>query len=338
MIYISIMDDLIAEITSRMAESKNYADDFLLMNNKYSPIKLSDKNFNSILNARLLNLLFVDGGNAVLFESAGFCLGFIRVSGIVYSENKRVERKFKEYHVFIYEKDGKFFVKTFPENSFNKMTFDPDDESIRNGIERANPSRILSIIRRLAEIECAYSLDSEKVDAIILDGTLESRYPFETSYMNKLSLTKKTCSIGKTCSLTTNLGVSITKRLNDFHKYSNTWYYYPIVSNNNPSHNAEIYFSKLHAKSDYVFRVEIQREFSKNVNDLFYSLCENSKDSVFLGYPYGFVDVDQHARISEDEKKMLQIKFSSKMGKEWTEFSKHLKSMDAHGILDKIRF
>jgi len=340
------MDELIKELRN-IVSKKDLSDDYLLMNSKYISLKIESKNFHDIIpinnhNTNIVSskkVLFVDGGNTVLFESADFCIAFIRVGGIVYSQNRRISRKSHEFYMFVKETSGKYSVKTYPETSFNNMMFDPEDESLRSGLEKCSVARIVSVIRRLAEIEYAALFCSDietDVSYIVMDGTLEARYPFEDTYLAKLLAFGKTCALSKTCILTTKNGISITKKLFDLH--NKLWYYFPIVTNNNPKHDAELYFVKLNDKTNYVFRFEIQKNFEGNVEELFSLLVANSNDPIFLGYPYGLIDVDQYVRISDDESRLLQTKLSVKLGKDWNELSKHLNSTNAHSILDKIKF
>ncbi|MGV8150286.1 MAG: DNA double-strand break repair nuclease NurA [Candidatus Woesearchaeota archaeon] len=316
------MDELIRKLKGIKNDSSLGA--HILMNKNYSPIIIDENNFHDI---ELFDepITFIDGGQAVLFESAGFCLGFIRVAALKYSSNKRIFKDIEEFHVLVLANDGMFSVNTFPKNELDNLKIDPENESLRNGVERASPSKIISVIRRLAELKKA----NDYVN-VILDGTLEARYPHELSYITNL---KNASALSKTCSLITNTGdgiVTYLKSMND-----NSWYYYPIVQNNNKNHPSEIFFVKLNKNSDYVFRFEHKGEIAKKIIG---TLAKNSIDPTFLGYPYGLVDVDQYARISEQEKKMLQTQISVKLGSEWKNFSKNLKSMNAHEILDNIRF
>ena len=333
------MDRLVNDLKN-VAMKKDKGEDYLLMNSKYVPYKIEVKNFHNILpNNEVKKILFVDGGNTVLLDSAAFCVSFIRVCGVTYFANKRINKSMKEFYLLVKETNGKYYVKTYPETSFNSMVFDPEDELLKNGSDKCNVTRIVSIIRRFAEIEYAYS-NSNDIDYILLDGTLEARYPFEEEYLSRLCAVGKACSLSKTCTLTTRNGLSMTKKLLDISHESihAMWHYYPAVVNNNPKHAAELYFVKLHNKTDYVFRFEVQKNFSGDVRELFFTLALNSSDPIFLGYPYGLIDVDQNARVSDDESRLLQTKLSVKMGKDWNELSKHINSTNAHSILDKIKF
>jgi hypothetical protein len=333
------MDELIRELRN-ITSKKDVSDDYLSMNSRYISLKIEPKNFHEIISGKIpKKILFVDGGNSVLFESAEFCIAFIRIGGIVYSSNKKISRKSNEFYLFVKEINRKYSVKTYPETSFNNMNFDPDDESLRSGFEKCNVTRIVSVIRRLAEIEYA-AAQSKDVDYVMMDGTFEARYPFEDTYLNKLFSSGKTCALSKTCTLTTKNGLSVTKKLLDIgseNKFG-LWYYHPIVTSNNSKHDAEIYFIKLNAKCDYVFRFEIQKNFTENISELLAMLVYNSNDPIFLGYPYGLIDVDQYVRVSDDESRLLRTKLSVKLGKDWNELSKHINSMNAHSILDKIKF
>ncbi|MGV8171183.1 MAG: DNA double-strand break repair nuclease NurA [Candidatus Woesearchaeota archaeon] len=329
------MDELVKELKN-IAPKRDIDDEYLLMNSRYIPLKIELKNFHEIPSKKSdKRILFVDGGSSILFESAGFCIGIIRIGGIVYSSTKRVKRSSEEFYILIKEINERYYITTYPETSFSDIAFNPEDESLKNGLEKCSISKIISIIRRFAEIDYAYKHSSD-ADYTLLDGTLEARYPLEEKYLEKLFATGKACALSKTCSLTTKNGLSIIKILYDMNEKS--WYYHPIIINNNSRHGAEIYFVKLHEKSRYVFRFEVQKNFSKDIEELLSEIYMNSKDPIFLGYPYGLIDVDQYARVSDEESELLRTKMSMRLGKDWSEFSRHLNSMNAHSILDKIKF
>jgi len=336
------MDELVKDLKN-IASKKGEGEEYLSMNSKYIPIMVETKNFHEIptleTEYKAKKILFVDGGNSILFESAAFCIGFIRIGGIFYQDNNRSGKVSEEFYIFVKEDDGKYAVKTYPETSFNNISFDPEDESLKNGLERCDVSRVISVIRRFAEIDHAYR-HSKDIDYILLDGTLEARYPLEDKYLEKLHSTGKACSLSKTCSLTTKNGLGITKLLDDSGNMTNmkSWYYNPIVVNKNPRHRSDIYFVKLNQGSKYVFRFEIQEGFKQDREGLFAILSINSKDPIFLGYPYGLIDVDQYVRVSDEESELLRTKMSVKFGKDWNDFSKHLNGVNAHSVLDKIKF
>jgi hypothetical protein len=329
------MDELVKDMKG-IDVVDDLKDDYLSMNSKYVPVLIELKNFHKISPKKSdKKMLFVDGGNSILFESASFCIGLVRVGAILYSKNVRVSRNSKEFYVLVKIRNGEYSVNTYPKTSFDGLMFNPEDESLRDGIEKCSLSRIISVIRRFIEIEFAYE-NSDSADYILMDGTLEARYPSEDRYMEKLLSAGKTCALSKTCSLVTRNGIGIIHKLSNIG--TGAWYYYPIVKSNNPLHKSEIYFIKLNRDSAYSFRFEIQQGFKGNPEEAIGMLAANSNDPIFLGYPYGLIDVDQYARISDEESKLARTKLSVKMGKDWNKFSKGLTSTNAHVILDKIRF
>jgi hypothetical protein len=335
------MDELVKDM-KKIDVVDDSRDDYLSMNSKYIPLLIESKNFHEILPKKDdTKILFVDGGNSILFESASFCIGLVRVGAILYFMNVRASRDSKEFYVLVQIKNKEYSVNTYPKTSFDGLMFNPEDESLREGIEKCSPSKIISVIRKFMEIEFAYE-NSSDADYILMDGTLEARYPLEDKYLEKLMSTGKVCALSKTCSLVTKNGASIIRKLSEISEMcgigKSAWCYNPIVKNNNPLHKSEIYFVKLNPKSAYAFRFEIQQGFIGNPEKLIRMLAANSNDPIFLGYPYGLIDVDQYARISDEESRLACTKLSVKMGKNWNEFSKNLTSTNAHTILDKIRF
>lgn len=258
-------------------------------------------------------LTFIDGGQAVLFEGAGFCIGFIRVAAITYENNKRISRDIQEFHVSVSTDGLAYNVKTFPKTRFDGMQFKETDPT-------QSCSTMLSNIRRIAELATAGRYKNP-----ILDGTLEIRYPFEKEFLEGIG---SASAIAKTCSLTTTKGAGICDVLRAMRQGS--WIYTLMPG--------KIYFVKLNEHSNYVFRFEDIGHTSATLNAIISTLSLNSNDAVFRGYPYGLIDADHVARVSEQEKTMLQTKISTGLGHDWNRVRAMLTSLDAHSVLDNIKF
>jgi hypothetical protein len=140
------------------------------------------------------------------------------------------------------------------------------------------------------------------------------------------------CSVAKASSLLTRSGRSLVNALK---KLSNLdeWYYYPIVKIEDSEHKAEMFFTKLNAKAEHIFRFEVFKDSEYDVDELLSLLRDNSKDPVFLGYPYGLIEADKFARVSNDEKGYYQMMIRSFLGNELDESESILNS---HDILDSI--
>ena len=65
-------------------------------------------------------------------------------------------------------------------------------------------------------------------------------------------------------------------------------------------------------------------------------MAGNCTDPIFIGYPYGLVEADRVARVSNHEKESLKTMFMVKLRNKNVE--KYLSSVNAHDILDRISF
>jgi len=65
-------------------------------------------------------------------------------------------------------------------------------------------------------------------------------------------------------------------------------------------------------------------------------LKENSRDPVFLGYPYGLIEADRFSRISNQEKERLRLQLKLAFGRDYKRIEEFENSLNAHDILDSI--
>ena len=179
-------------------------------------------------------------------------------------------------------------------------------------MERAPITKVANIARRFAELKLATQIKS---DFIILDGTLEKTFNQEEKYLTLLPFNVSV--LAKTSSLFTTLGNSPVVLLNKIGPQG-CWCYFV---------NDTTAFVKLHSQARHVFRFEGNKEILP-------LLLENSSDALFLGYPYGLIFADKVARVSDEEKQALRMKFL--LCKENREIVDYLQATNAHSILDKF--
>lgn len=339
---------------------------------RYTQRDFSTKFFHPIPNIECQSTLsFIDGGNSPIYESPNVSIHLSRIYFNLFKNKKRVNPKFlpqrMEFYIICYTivEGSRIFYETelVPINNdwtqylpdVIGMKFDTFDPSLMSGRFRTPIRRIAETVRKFAEWKMAGLIAEHELiegDVVIRDGTLQTSVTNERLYSNdamKYVIKNNVILLGlaKTSSLFTSTGfplfAAISEIAEDSDYKKDAWYYYPIVEINQPDHRAEMYAVKLHSKSEYVFRLEILKDQAKKMKKMeiekyICSLAENAKGSCFPGYPYGLIDADRFARVSENETlaQNLQL-FSFASGSDVLErLKKCLKTSDAHEFLNKI--
>lgn len=289
---------------------------------KHNAAVFTAKNFTNINANGKGSIAFVDGGNAEILKAPNFSLQLCRIACCIFENSKRIKQEKHEFFVLVNVNDNKFVVKTFGDDI--NLVFDIDDENFKEGKSRGSASNVVNAVRRFAELKLAASLNA---DVIVLDGSLQQNYTFEDKFMKELK-NKKIIGFCKTTSLLTKTGNSVSALMN-LHK--GKFAYHPVAELFDDSYNANICFARLHENSKYVFKIDFPKEIDNNILSL---LAENSKDPVFLGYPYGLVLADKLARVSNDEAEYLRTRLFSRIKND--DLLRYLNALNAHEILDKI--
>ncbi len=338
--------EMIENIINSLKEGLKEKGEYVQFNDSsYKPTKISKENFHEIKDiSEIRKIAFVDGGNAEILKAANFSLQLIRVYYSIYKE-KRVKSGKKEFYVLIRatNKDKDIIYETqFFGLDKDKIKFDSFDDTIRQGRHRVSISSIGNVIRRFMEIETAKDvineLDSD--DVILLDGDLKASVTNEIEYLDllyKKAVENKIviCALAKTSELFTEKGNALVPILNEIAP-DKEWYYYPLVEMNNKNHKVDMYIVKLNESSRYVFKFEIFNGVRYNKDGVLALLKNNSKDAVFLGYPYGLIEADKFARVSNRERDYLKTIFLTKLGKDNEKIAQYLNTVNTHNILDSI--
>ena len=291
---------------------------------------------------------FVDGGNAEILGSANFSLNLMRACCAVYQHNKKISVKKFEFIAFIQSvaENNEICYKASYFGAKNplkleELSFSSFDHTLMLGINRAEISSVANAIRRFAELKLARLISDEKIaDVIVLDGNLQSTLTNENKYLSELY---ESCSrnnvtltaLSKTTSLFTDNGNLLSAVLGNISNIP-AWFYHPIAEINNSNHKAEMFFAKFHDKSRHIFRFEIFNIQKAKAQETINALSGNCVDPIFIGYPYGLVEADRIARVSNQEKESLKTMFLVKLRNK--NIDKYLSSANAHEILDKISF
>jgi len=135
-----LMNSIIKAIESSTSKQSQYA---VFGDKEYESIKIDKRNFHQIPNLKNNNkIAFIDGGNAEIFAASNLSLQLIRVYYTVYKSNKRVSFKKKEFYILIKsnanEKRIYYNIEIFGDSNLGKLNFDSEDETLKQGINRAN--------------------------------------------------------------------------------------------------------------------------------------------------------------------------------------------------------
>lgn len=337
-------DSIIRQILEKISIKNDIKGESISFSDRrYKAFELDKKNFHGIERAMTdRKIAFVDGGNADILNLGDLSLQLVRVYYNIFHKSKKIDSKRLDFHVLVQAtgKDDKigYSVEISPNNLLGSLMFDSFDNTLSEGKHRIKVSRIGEAVRRFLELDLAKIVVDrlDKGDIIVLDGSLEASMTNEADFFDGLfqkALEKGIIISGlsKACTLLTNKGNSVLSVLKAISP-AGCWYYYPAADINSEEHQADLFFARLDRNSRYIFKVEIFKENSYSPDEVFSLLKENSKDPVFLGYPYGLIDADRFARVSNNEKEYLKTMLMVRLKREDLEE----KSVDAHKVLDSI--
>jgi NurA domain len=310
-------------------------------------------------------LAFVDGGNLEILGAPNFSVQLNRVYACVWKNNARqaLLRTSKiEFYSAISSKlnNGEIEYETIivPSKASDSillpdpldLTFNSFDKTITNGTQRADISRVASIARNFAEWKFAAMVSEalQEGDVLVMDGSLQTQFKNEWKYFRNLEdATQKQgvilSSLSKTSTLFTTTGLSLLGAISQFARnegITGEWYH-PVFES--PKHHIFGHVVKLKSFSEWVFRLDIQRDqylklSDEELNEILSLFCSNSSDAAFPGYPYGCIDSDNFSRVSEEEVEYYRAVLISHISamQKLEKFRFHIRAGDAHDMLNLL--
>ena len=322
------------QLLSKIAKRK-IPDDYGFPNiSGAEPVPLGVENFHSIEeNNGNVKLCFVDGGNNHIVIYPGGSIDIVRLYYSAFSEGKKVE--FGRYDFVLesrYKVNEKVYSVTIHDlNSSNLIEkhMEIDEKYLKEGVRE-----IAGFIRRMGEWLLVEKI-GKKCDYVVRDGSLQTTEKGEGEWQERaLKSVKGIIGISKTCSLLTTKGYSLVAAIHHLalkNGIGGTWYYNPVARNISTI-RGDMFVIKLHPYSQYVFRSEVYPE--SLAEDILSYLIPISSDPTFLGYPYGLIDADINARVSDEEIKTYRTMISDYLD----EFSRlEINSMNAHDIISEVK-
>lgn len=300
------------------------------------PVPLSIENFHNLEEIRGLKMGFVDGGNNIIFLSPAQAIHMIRLYYSIFEDGKKVEHG---RYTFILDTQfdparDTFRVKIYDVDSSGLL---PESMEIKSDEidEREKIKGVGAYIRRIGEwLLLGRVLD--KCDMVVRDGSLQTGERREAEFANRVFENvgdKVIIGFSKTCSIVTEKGYSLLASIHHLSKKNGIeapWYYNPIAKNISTI-KGDMFVVKLHPFSDYVFRVEVYPEDKARMLG---ALIPMANDPIFIGYPYGLIDADVYARISDEEAKMYKgILYNS--ADEFTRMQAN--AMNSHDLISGVK-
>ncbi|NPA75281.1 MAG: hypothetical protein GXO25_04280 [Euryarchaeota archaeon] len=301
------------------------------------PVPISKSNF-KFIDAIPARLCFVDGGNSHLFLAPGHAIHMVRLYASLFDGNTRK----KEWR-YTYIIDARYLPD---KNRYRARIYDIDGSGIYPEEVMYIPEHIMkderikgvgAYMRRIGE----WLLTKEIVDEcefIVRDGALQTGEKEEGIYASAVIAHmrdgKGIVGLSKTCTLLTDRGYSLVAAVHHTAERAGIrapWYYNPLARGIDSIYG-DMYVVKLHPASRYAFRAEVYPE--SLAERIFAALVVHSNDPEFLGYPYGLLDADIHARISDEEAKMYRTMLYDYVD----EFSElEMNTLNAHDIISEVR-
>lgn len=290
-------------------------------------------------------IVFIDGGQAELLKGVSFSLQLIRAVAAIFKNNKKIRTKVDEFFVLINAvKDMErieYRTQIFPVkgDAIEGTRFDSFDATIRDGVERADISKVGDVVRRFAELDLARRIVDEldRGDVIVLDGSLKCLVTGEKERMQRLCDRADergviVSALAKTAKIFDDNGGCLISGVGRVSSKLGYAWYYPLAGIK--SYGG--FIVKLNKNSKYLFEFNIFNKQRDKAEDVLSLLRAYSKDVVFPGYPYGLLLADKFARVSNSEKEYLLTIFQAKAGKSWDRIKRALNALNSHEILDRM--
>ncbi len=296
-------------------------------------------------------IAYVDGGNAELIRAPHLSLSLVRTCALSYrcagkglAREKSVRDEFFVLVRAVRSPELRFEASLFRPGKTETLAFDPADQALLVGRNRAEPSSIAGVVRRFSELrlaaETAEALSAG--DAVVLDGTLEAVYPGESALAEAAAAATSSrgvafAALAKRCTLLSTAGKPLLNEIGRVAGEAQAPWSCGFASGTGQEHSATVLAAKFHKRARHVFRIDIHAGASpEQAGRLLSLLALHSRDATFPGYPYGLVEADRLARVSNATQQYHRMLLEGRLGKRWRPLFEAMASMDAHDILDSM--
>lgn len=288
---------------------------------------------------------FVDGGNATIILSNNFLMQSVKLAVPIYSNNSKVKTIRKEFFLGIIMKQDELNIVTDPEQDFVD-SLNIDKKTANKYLKEKDLEGFANLIRRLFELNFALELlQNNEISILVIDGSLKSKELIENKIIDKIySQAKLTNSVviglSKTSSFTLKNGKQlalVAEEIAENKLIPTPWLLKLGNIESGQGLQIKTGLIKLVEKAYIPLRIDY---FEKDESRLG-KICEligQSNDPIFRGYPYGLIEADKEARVTNEDIKILRDEFVLRSGNNWKKIEKSMRTKNAHELLDKMAF
>lgn len=281
--------------------------------------------------------VFVDGGNGDVLRAPNISVQFARLAAVEYDGKERSSRTVFDFFIVVnaVKENLDLFYEARLVGAEGELLSDPVrinslDPALKSGQHRITPDVIANHMRKVQEVRFARSVvkNLEGGDLLVRDGDLISGGPFLENELKNLRIAAQNkgvhvLGLSKTSRLCTDSGASAIMAINSMAP-SGCWYYFV---------DGQVGFARLDPRSKYVFRFDIFPDDRGHIEKSLSRLLPLSSDPVFVGYPYGLIDADKSARVTDFELRQLRLRFSLRAD---GLFERLESGVDAHDVLNRL--
>ncbi|MFP3871920.1 MAG: DNA double-strand break repair nuclease NurA [Candidatus Natronoplasma sp.] len=346
-----MLEDLYEAMSELSQTPEEWGEPSFSQEQYYEPVPLSENNLDHYdVKEDKKTVCCIDGGNNKIYETPTDSIHLIKVYFNLFRGKRRMKNFDPFTAILVSRSEGeKVECELRPQNDvlpLEKTSYVLNEDELENGSPVSSGHTIRKYIEWKALQYMAEELLAPK-DIVVRDGVLQTTVERERRYAEEAyDRVEKNgvvlVGIAKTSSLKTTTGyplvASIQSIAREAGKGEERWYYHPVAHTSHPDHKGEMYVVKYHPSSQYAFRTEFYRENheqmeKKEVEEVLGHLAFQAQDPIFLGYPYGLVDVDKRARVTDEEVEYLRNMGDNKMSKT---FRDKVNAVNAHDRLSEI--
>lgn len=267
---------------------------------------------------------FLDAGNNEIVSTPAVAIGWVRIYWSVFKGERKLRHRLRNHLVVVRRAEGDPWLaaEVYPVEGGAPLRFRfppplPPGEPTRSPLAGG-----IGAVRRHLEWQATLELlqTLRPGDLAVRDGTLEAEGGTDDPAREALAVAEERevllVGLSKSCALLTASGLPLLSALALMEQergVPSPWVYHPL---GRPRRETlpHITVVRLHPSSAHLFRLDLPFWAGERAEEVAALLAAYARDPALLGYPYGLLDADRHARVPEKEVNLLRRVAEQEMG------------------------